>query len=77
MQNLYRRYHLKNQFQIEAVDLQKDVGFAAKVFKTSLFMESSEKPFCTFIIKVPNKEWYEKLMAKMQGAENQGKVIFN
>uniref|UniRef100_A0A914DZT0 CHK kinase-like domain-containing protein n=1 Tax=Acrobeloides nanus TaxID=290746 RepID=A0A914DZT0_9BILA len=58
---------------IEAVDLQKDVGFAAKVFKTSLFIQSSEKPFYTCIIKVPNKEGYEKLMANMQGAENQGK----
>uniref|UniRef100_A0A914DRB6 CHK kinase-like domain-containing protein n=1 Tax=Acrobeloides nanus TaxID=290746 RepID=A0A914DRB6_9BILA len=51
--------------KVEAFDLQKDNGFAAKVFKTTLFLENSETPFHSCIVKVPNKEGYEKLMAKM------------
>lgn len=47
----------------------------AKVFKTDVFVDNSEAPLYTFIMKVPNKEGYEKIMAKMFGGKITQEVI--
>ena len=63
-------------FQITAVDISVNQGYASHIYKTSIFVDEGQKnPVYKCILKIPTTDCFNELLDNMYGEEQQANVF--